>query len=160
MDDAGSTPVARPDAVDLSRIAQTVARVFVSPELAHDAGPFTRLGAGRIRLDLLRRQSRHGERWFAFPHIAGILRNRMMGELQALDLPLATLTLAEIDAEIRYSTVPESPLPSPGVTAWAVPGPLIVAFIKLTAWVQAGDGKGQAELSGRVTWPESWGQKP
>ena len=147
-------------AIDLTHLALSVARFFASMELAHDAGPLTRLGAGRLRLDLRRRLAQHGERWISFPGMGDTLRHRIGTVLGGIELSVDQLHRAELEADVKLAIVPRPELPGMG-NGWAGDdGPLVRYDVAITVRLAAPGGSWQAQHKGNVTWPESWGRRP
>jgi hypothetical protein len=153
---AGSTGVAR----DLTHLAQSVARFFCSMQLAHDAGPLTRLGSGRLRLDLRRRTAQHGLRWIPFPHIGDTLRHRISAALGDGDPGLGTLQRAELEADVKLTVIPRPAMPGTGLCWTGDDGPLVHYHAAIAVRLADGRGQWQAQLNGSTTWPESFGRKP
>lgn len=160
MDDAGTWPAALTVELDLALLASNAARFFVSLELAHDAGQLTRLGTGRLRLDLLRRQARHGEQWIPFPHMGATLRHRLSAALSGVDLAVTALRQAELEGELRLRSVPRPAIPGPGMGWAGEDGPLIQAEMTVTVRLGTTASQWQGQHQGAVFWPEAWGRRP
>lgn len=153
---AGTTGVAR----DLTHLAQSVARFFCSMQLAHDAGPLTRLGAGRLRLDFRLRTAQHGLRWVTFPHIGNTLRHRIATALGDGEQSFETLQRAELEADVKLTVIPRPTSPGTGLCWTGDDGPLVKYDAAITVRFADQYGQWQAQLSGSTSWPESFGRKP
>lgn len=159
MTDDGPSGTSAAAAVDLTPVALLLGRYFASLELAHDAGPLTRLGAGRLRLDLRQRQARHGERSVPFPSIGERLRHRLAMALAPAASPVE-LRRAELDADVKLTIIPRPDLADMS-GGWAGDdGPLVRYEVALTTYLATDTGQWQAEHRGVVTWPETWGKRP
>lgn len=155
-DPPGTTGVA----LDLTPLAQSAARFFLSLELAHDAGSLTRLGSGRLRLDFRQRLARHGERWVTFPHMGGTLRQRLTVALEAAQLSFDRMEQAELEADVKLAVVTRPALPTPA-SGWAGDdGPLVRYEAAVTVRFGVGGSRWQAQHKGAATWPETWGMRP
>jgi hypothetical protein len=154
-------PAATAVALDLTHLAASAAKYFVSLDLAHDAGQLTRLGNGLLRLDLLRRQARHGDRYVPFLRMGETLRHRIGAALDGAELSLAILERAELEAEFRLKTTTQPEFIGPRMGGWCgIAGPLIQADLIVTVRLAAAELRWQAQHKGVTTWPESWGARP
>ena len=146
-------------ALDLTHLAISSARFFVSADLAHDAGQLTRLGNGPVVCDLLRRQTRHGFHWVPMLRMGEILRNRVTAALAVEELPWSILLRAEIEALTTLTQV--SPPAIPGLTGgWAGPdGPMIRCAMDITMRLATTDGHWQGKHRGATEWPEWWARQ-
>lgn len=161
MGDGSSERAPTAAALDLSHLALSVAKYFVTLDLAHDAGQLTRLGNGQLRLDLLRRTACHQLRYVPFPRMGDTLRHRIDTAFQVAEQSRPLLLRAELDADLRFRSViaPETIVPRMG--GWCgVTGPLIQADLTVTVRLGTAEQQWQTQHKGITTWPESWGERP
>jgi hypothetical protein len=160
MADGSTAPAVTAAEPDLTCLATGVARLFASRELAHDAGPLTRLGNGHLWLDLQQRRARHGYRWIPFLHMGGMLRHRLSTVLRSINQPIEALRLAELEADIKLRTVPRADMPAM-VGGWCGDdGPLILADLTVTVRLATVARLWLGQHQGIADWPETWGRKP
>ena len=160
MADGLSERAAPAAALDLSHLALSVAKYFVSLDLAHDAGQLTRLGQGRLRLDLLRRTATHELHFVPFPRMGDTLRHRIDTAFQFAEHSRAVLLRAELEAECRYRSIPQPDMVGPRMGGWCgVTGPLIQAEMAITVRLGTAEQQWQTQHKGNTTWPESWGTR-
>ncbi|HWA14954.1 MAG TPA: hypothetical protein VG817_00875 [Gemmatimonadales bacterium] len=146
---------------DLTYLARWVAQYFISLELAHDAGQLTRMGAGRLTLDLLGRRAMHQHRFVPFLRIGHTLRHRIADALAQGEDPGGALTRAELEVECRYRTIPPNDtIDTKGITWCGETGPLIEADLSVTVRLGTADHQWQAQHAGVTTWPERLRDRP
>ncbi len=159
----GTTEPAAPAAValDLTHLAASAAKYFASLDLAHDAGQLTRLGNGLLRLDLLRRQARHQDRYVPFLRMGETLRHRIAVALDGAESSLGSLQQAELEVEIRLKAIMQPDGFGPRMGGWCgISGPLTQADLAVTVRLAAAEQRWRAQHTGVTTWPESWGRRP
>lgn len=143
--------------LDLTHLAQSVAQSFVSLDLAHDAGQLTRLGPGRLTLDLLQRDACHQYTYVPFLRIGDNLRYRMLAELQRAGLPPANLRRAQMEIDCSYRTIPNTDtIRVKGINWCGDAGPLVEATLAVTVRLGTAEGQWQAQHRGIMIWPETW----
>jgi hypothetical protein len=148
-------------ALDLTYLAASAAKYFASLDLAHDAGQLTRLGNGLLRLDLLRRQARHQDRYVPFLRMGDTLRHRIGAALDGAESSLAVLQQADLEVEVRLKSIVQPDAVGPRMGGWCgISGPLIQADLTVTLRLAAEGQRWQVQHKGATTWPESWGRRP
>lgn len=150
-----------PEAVvpDLTYLAQSAARFFLSLELAHDAGPLTRLGNGQLRLDLRQMTARHEHSWFPMPHMGHRLRHRIGVALMTAELALEDLARLEVEAAVKLTVVPRTDAVSMrGINWCGVDGPLVRYDAAVTTRLALDGQLFEGRHSGTMFWPESMGR--
>jgi hypothetical protein len=140
----------------LEPLAISAARFLAGWELLHDAPALTRLGTGRLELDLLRGFCHHQLRHIPPLNITGILRNRLVTALDEIPLHWTRLTQAKAEVEVRLEIREQSGALNPR-RVWAGFGDVFVFCaldVKLVLATDEGTWTGAHQ--GALEWPRDW----